>query len=348
MQHDHHHGDHRAQHEHADAPAGTTMGKTMDNEELTDPVCGMSVSMESPHRANWEGAEFYFCSAGCRTKFIAAPEQHLGHSRSKPEAGSKSTWYTCPMHPEVRQLGPGACPICGMALEPESGVREDDGPDPELIDFKRRFWVGAALSLPLLLLTMGPMLGLGGVREIFGERATLWIELALGTPVVFYSGWPFLGRGWRSFRTMKLNMFSLIAMGVMAAWGFSVTAVLMPGLFPDGFRDADGHVGVYFEAASVIVTLVLLGQIMELRAREGTGKAIRALMGMAATSARVVRDDGSEEEVPLDQVVSGDRLRVRPGDKVPVDGVVVEGRSSIDESMITGEPVPVEKTPETN
>ena len=252
--------------------------------------------------------------------------------------------YTCPMHPTVRQTEPGSCPICGMGLELESAAMAGDGPNPELVDFTRRFWIGTVLTLPLLVLTMGPYLGVPEVREIFGERATLWIELVLGTPVVLWCGWPFLVRGWNSFQTMNLNMFSLIGMGVMAAWLFSVVAVLSPGIFPDGFRDPEGHVGVYFEAAAVIVTLVLLGQVMELRAREGTGKAIRALLDMAAKTARVIRDDGTEEEIPLEDVQVGDRLRVRPGDKVPVDGVVLDGRSSVDESMISGEPVPVEKT----
>ena len=221
----------------------------------------------------------------------------------------------------------------------------EEGPNPELADFTRRFRVGAALTIPLLVLAMGPFLGLGAVREVFGERGSLWAELILGTPVVLWSGLPFLARGWTSFRTMRLNMFSLIAMGVMAAWLYSVVAVGAPGIFPAGFRDAQGNVGVYFEAAAVIVTLVLLGQLMELRARQGTGKAIRALLDMAAKAARVIRDDGREEEIPLDHVQPGDRLRLRPGDKVPVDGRVVEGRSFVDESMITGEPIPVEKTP---
>ena len=251
--------------------------------------------------------------------------------------------YTCPMHPQVRQPGPGSCPICGMGLELESAAMAEDGPNPELVDFTRRFWVGAVLTIPLLILTMGPYVGFPGVREIFGERTTLWIELVLGTPVVLWCGWPFLERGWNSFRTMNLNMFSLIGMGVIAAWIFSVVAVLAPSIFPNGFRDENGHVGVYFEAAAVIVTLVLLGQVMELRAREGTGKAIRALLDMAAKTARAIRDDGSEEEIALEDVQIGDRLRVRPGDKVPVDGMVIDGRSSVDESMITGEPVPVEK-----
>ena len=251
--------------------------------------------------------------------------------------------YTCPMHPQVRQPKMGSCPICGMGLELESAAMAEEGPNPELVDFTRRFWVGTILTIPLLVMTMGPYLGWSGVREIFGERTTLWIELALGTPVVLWSGWPFLVRGWNSFRTWNLNMFSLIGMGVLAAWLFSVVAVIAPDIFPEGFRDAEGHVGVYFEAAAVIVTLVLLGQVMELRAREGTGKAIRALLDLAAKTARVIRDDGSEEEIPLEHVHVGDRLRVRPGEKVPVDGEVVDGRSSVDESMITGEPVPVEK-----
>ena len=231
-----------------------------------------------------------------------------------------------------------------MGLELESGVPGDEGPNPELVDFTRRFWVGTVLTIPLLVLTMGPFVGFPAVRTFFGESTTQWIELILATPVVLWCGWPFLERGWISFRTLNLNMFSLIGMGVLAAWLFSVVAVLAPDIFPDGFRDSEGHVGVYFEAAAVIVTLVLLGQVMELRAREGTGKAIRALLDMAAKTARVIRDDGSEEEIPLEDVQVGDRLRVRPGDKVPVDGVVLDGRSSVDESMISGEPVPVEKT----
>ncbi len=278
---------------------------------------------------------------------------HCGHSSAAPGAASgdfdkvppgySGPVYTCPMHPQVRQTSAGSCPICGMGLELESAAMADDGPNPELIDFTRRFWIGAIFTVPLLVLTMVPYLGLGGLRDVLGERGTLWLELVLGTPVVLWCGWPLLWRGWVSFRTMRLNMFSLIAMGVMAAWLFSVVAVIAPGIFPPGFRDAEGHVGVYFEAAAVIVTLVVLGQVMELRAREGTGKAIRALLDLAAKTARIVRDDGTEEEIPLEDVRVGDRLRVRPGDKVPVDGTVIDGRSSVDESMITGEPVPVEK-----
>lgn len=257
--------------------------------------------------------------------------------------GYNGAVYTCPMHPEVRQPKMGSCPLCGMGLELESAAMVAEGPNPELVDFTRRFWIGAFLTLPLLVLTMGPFLGWPGVRDILGERNTLWVEFVLGTPVVLWCGWPFLERGWNSFKTWNLNMFSLIAMGVSAAWVFSVVAIGAPDIFPDGFRDAEGHVGVYFEAAAVIVTLVLLGQVMELRAREGTGKAIRALLDLAAKTARVIREDGTEDEIPLEEVAVGDRIRVRPGEKVPVDGVVLKGRSSIDESMITGEPVPVEK-----
>ena len=259
-------------------------------------------------------------------------------------AGYAGPVYTCPMHSQVRQPHPGSCPICGMGLELESAAMADDGPNPELVDFTRRFWIGAVLTVPLLVLTMGPLVGLGFVREALGERTAIWTEFVLGTPVVLWCGWPFLVRGWNSFRTRNLNMFSLIAMGVVAAYVFSVVALFAPHVFPSGFRDAQGHVGVYFEAAAVIIVLVLLGQVMELRAREGTGKAIRALLDLAAKTATRLGYDGNEEDIPLEDVAVGDRLRVRPGDKVPVDGVVLDGRSSVDESMITGEPVPVEKT----
>ncbi len=296
------------------------------------PKCGMHLVPQDEASASHDHAHGHGAGpAELDGKYDTVPLDHEG------------AVYTCPMHAEVRQTHPGSCPICGMGLELESAAMVEDGPNSELVDFTRRFWVGTILSIPLLVFTMGPFIGFPGVRDIFGERGTLWIEMILGTPVVWWCGWPFLVRGWNSFRTMNLNMFSLIAMGVMAAWLFSVVAVLVPDIFPDGFRDEQGHVGVYFEAAAVIVTLVLLGQVMELRAREGTGKAIRTLLDMAAKSARVIREDGSEEEIALEDVVVGDRLRVRPGDKVPVDGVVAEGRSSIDESMITGEPIPVEK-----
>ena len=254
----------------------------------------------------------------------------------------EGTIYTCPMHPQIEQIGPGTCPICGMALEPKGIPAGDEGPNPELVDFRRRFKVGVALTVPLVILAMGPMVGLP-VDAWLGARAARWLELILATPVVLWCGWPFLERGWRSFRTMNLNMFSLIAMGVTAAYLFSLVAVLAPGIFPAGFRDHSGQVGVYFEAAAVIIVLVLLGQILELGARERTGSAIRALMGLAPKTARILRDDGREDEIALEDVAVGDRLRVRPGEKVPVDGAVVEGRSSVDESMLTGEPLAVEK-----
>ncbi|MEM7693199.1 MAG: copper-translocating P-type ATPase [Pseudomonadota bacterium] len=300
------------------------------------PKCGMGLASAGrpddhrKHRSHGGASEVYPATPGA---YDSVPQ------------GYEGPVYTCPMHPGVRRTEPGSCPICGMGLELESAAMAEEGPNPELVDFTRRFWVGTVLTLPLLVLTMGPFVGIPGVRNILGERTTLWIELGLGTPVVFWCGWPFLVRGWNSFRTMRLNMFSLIAMGVSAAWIFSIAAVLVPSVFPAGFRDDEGHVGVYFEAAAVIVTLVLLGQVMELRAREGTGKAIRALLDMAAKTARVVNKDGTEVDVALEDVELGFRLRVRPGDKVPVDGIVVDGRSSVDESMITGEPLPVEKMP---
>jgi len=314
------------------------------NDYLTakDPVCGMSVDRASArHMAKHEGQRFYFCSEGCKTKFEAEPAKYLG-DRPAPEPMPEGTIYTCPMHPEIEQVGPGDCPLCGMALEPKGVPAGDEGPNPELVDFKRRFAIGAALTVPVLVLAMGPMVGLD-VGHWIGESTARWAELVLATPVILWSGWPFLVRGARSFRTMNLNMFSLIGMGVAAAYVFSVVAVLAPGLFPEGFRDHGGQVGVYFEAGAVIVVLVLLGQILELGARERTGAAIRALLDLAAKTARVIRADGREEEIPLEDVKVGDRLRVRPGEKIPVDGEVVEGRSSVDESMISGEPVPVEK-----
>ncbi|MEZ5933083.1 MAG: heavy metal translocating P-type ATPase [Alphaproteobacteria bacterium] len=325
--------EHHAVHDHDDHDARTV-----------DPVCGMRVDAESAkHHTTFDGKDFYFCSARCREKFEQAPNDYLGE-RPAPEPMPEGTKYTCPMHPEIVRDAPGDCPICGMALEPMGVPAADEGPNPELIDFRRRFWVGAVLTIPLLALTMGPLVGLGFLREALGERLAMWVELVLATPVILWSGWPFFVRGVKSVVNRSLNMFTLIAMGVGAAYLFSLVAVLLPGIFPDGFRDAEGHVGVYFEAGAVIVVLVLLGQIMELGARERTGAAIRALLDLAPKTARVIREDGREEEVPLETVAVGDRLRVRPGDKVPVDGVVTEGRSSVDESMISGEPVPVEKT----
>ncbi len=312
---------------------------------VKDPVCGMSVKLDAGKPSlEHKGETYHFCSQGCQDKFSGDPEHYLSGAHKKVDENlPEGTKYTCPMHPEIITDGPEDCPICGMALEPMGIPTGDEGPNPELVDFKRRFLVGGVLTIPLLVLTMGPYVGLGFVREIFGERMTLWIELALGTPVILWAGWPFFVRGVKSVISGNLNMFTLIAMGVGAAYAFSVVAVLVPGIFPDGFRDADGNVGVYFEAGAVIVVLVLLGQLMELGARERTGTAIRALLDLAAKTARVIRPDGNEEEIPLEDVQVGDNLRIRPGDKVPVDGVVVEGRSSIDESMISGEPLPVEK-----
>ena len=312
----------------------------------TDPVCGMTVERAAArHVARHEGQRFYFCSAGCQAKFEAEPAKYLEGrpAAQSPEAsGPAGTQYTCPMHPEIVQDGPGDCPLCGMALEPMGVPSGDEGPNPELVDFTRRFWIGAALTLPVLVLAMAPHLGLP-LRAWMGEGAASWLELVLATPVVLWAGWPFFLRGWKSLVNRSLNMFTLIAMGVGAAYVFSLVATVAPQLFPAGFRDAHGNVGVYYEAAAVIVVLVLLGQVLELRARERTGGAIRALLDLAAKTARVVRPDGREEEIPLEDVKLGDRLRVRPGDKVPVDGTVVEGHSSVDESMLTGEPLPVEK-----
>ncbi len=312
-----------------------------------DPVCGMDVPLDAGKpTAEHAGRTFHFCSQKCHDKFVADPARYAAATapeRPAPSGPKPGTKYTCPMHPEIVRDAPGSCPICGMALEPMGVPAEIEGPNPELVDFTRRLWIATAFTLPLLILTMGPLLGLGLVRDAIGERGALWVEVVLGTPVILWAGWPFFVRGYQSFRTLNLNMFSLIGMGVGAAYVFSIVAVAVPEIFPAGFRKDDGTVGVYFEAAAVIVTLVLLGQVMELRARERTGAAIRALLDLAAKTARVIRSNGTEEEIPLEDVQVGDRLRVRPGDKVPVDGVVVEGRSAIDESMITGEPLPVEK-----
>ena len=309
-------------------------------EEGSCPKCGMFLA---PEGESMDHAHHGHDHSGHSHAHGAATVGVKGGEYDTVPEGYTGTIYTCPMHAEVRHPGPGSCPICGMGLEPATVSAEDEGPNPELVDFTRRFWVGAVLTIPVLILAMGPFVGFTFFKELLGERTSLWLELVMSTPVILWSGWPFFVRGYHSFRTMNLNMFSLIGMGVGAAYVFSILAVVAPQIFPEGFRDENGNVGVYFEAAAVIVTLVLLGQVMELRAREGTGKAIRALLDMAAKTAVVIRPDGTEEEIELDQVQLGDHLRVRPGDKVPVDGVVVEGRSSVDESMITGEPVPVEK-----
>ena len=308
-------------------------------ERVIDPVCGMTVDPHTAkHRADYRGHTYYFCSAGCRAKFVADPQKYLGARQA--ETVPEGTIYTCPMHPQIRQVGPGSCPICGMALEPEIAGTET-GPNPELVDMTRRFWIGLVLSLPVVALEMGGHLT--NLHMLLGKNLSNWIQFVLATPVVLWAGWPFFVRGWQSLVTRNLNMFTLIAMGTGVAWLYSVVAALMPNLFPAAFRDAEGAVAVYFEAAAVITVLVLLGQVLELRAREATSGAIRALLDLAPKTARRVKGDGSDEEVSLDTIQVGDRLRVRPGDKVPVDGVVLEGRSALDESMVTGESMPVTK-----
>ncbi len=316
-----------------------------DTPVVTDPVCGMDVRLGAgkPHLEH-AGEDYHFCSQRCHDRFEADPEHFLSGAHLQAyEDMPEGTQYTCPMDPEIITDEPGDCPICGMALEPMGINLADQGPNPELVDFTRRFWIGALLTLPVFLLAMGPMIGLGFFRSWIGEAAAGWVELLLATPVVVWAGRPFFERGGKSVISGNLNMFTLIAIGVGAAYVFSLVAVIAPGVFPEAFRHGDGHVAVYFEAAAVIIVLVLLGQLMELQAREKTGSAIRALLDLAPKTALRLNEDGSEEEVELDALRAGDHLRVRPGEKVPVDGVVVSGRSSIDESMITGEPVPVEK-----
>ena len=310
--------------------------------EATDPVCGMRVDpVTAKHVANHEGKPFYFCSAGCRAKFVADPSPYLSPLTQEPKPAPAGTIYTCPMHPEVRQVGPGACPICGMALEPLE-VTAEAGPNPELADMSRRFWVALALTGPVFALEMGGHL-FGLDHQLGGQQVSNWVQLALATPVVLWSGAPFFARGWRSVLSRNLNMFTLIALGTGVAWLYSLVATVAPQAFPADLRAHDGAMPVYFEAAAVITVLVLLGQVLELRARESTGGAIRALLDLAPKLARRIAADGSESEVPLEQVAVGERLRVRPGEKIPVDGEVVEGRSAVDESMVTGESLPVTK-----
>ena len=296
----------------------------------------------TPHKTTFEGREVFFCSAGCAAKFAKEPDRYTTSAPEPKPAAPAGTIYTCPMHPQIRQVGPGSCPICGMALEPEL-VTADSGPNPELKDMTRRFWVGLALTVPVFALEMGGHLT--GLMMLMDGRTSAWVQFALATPVVLWSGWPFFERGARSLVNRSLNMFTLIAMGVGVAWLYSVVATLAPQIFPPAFRDADGSVAVYFEAAAVITVLVLLGQVLELRAREQTSGAIKALLDLAPKTARRIREDGSDEEVTLDRIGVGDRLRVRPGEKTPVDGEVLEGRVSIDESMVTGESMPVTKEP---
>ncbi len=350
-----------------------------------DPVCGMSVDGDAEHRLEHGGAAWLFCSAGCRERFAAEPERFTGgeparQATHRPAAAADAE-HTCPMHPEVRQEGPGDCPDCGMALEPAAPaassrrvewtcpmhpeiVRDAPGDcpicgmaleprtvageaeeNPELASMTRRFWVGAALSLPLLVLAMAHDFGLDAVARLLPGRALSWVQLGLATPVVLWGGWPFFVRAWRSVVNRSLNMFTLIGLGVAVAYGYSLVATLAPELFPESFRGPEGRVGVYFEAAAVITTLVLLGQVLELRARHRTGAAIRSLLDLAPPTARRVEQDGSERDVPLAEVRVGELLRVRPGERVPVDGVVEEGSGAVDESMVTGESMPVGKQP---
>jgi Cu+-exporting ATPase len=310
------------------------------NAPVRDPVCGMSVDPgTSEHRFDYRGETYHFCSAGCRTKFIGDPAQYLDNSRPKA-AVQEGTIYTCPMHPQIRQVGPGNCPICGMALEPEV-ANLDARPNAELADMTRRFWVGLALALPAVVLEMGGHLvgGHGWVDQTLSN----WIQLVFATPVVVWAGWPFFVRGWQSLLTRNLNMFTLIAMGTGVAYVYSLVGTLAPDIFPATFRGHGGAVAVYFEAAAVITVLVLLGQVLELRAREATSGAIKALLQLAPKTARRIDNDGADHEVPIDSLKVGDKLRVRPGEKVPVDGIILEGRSALDESLVTGESMPVTK-----
>jgi P-type Cu+ transporter len=308
-----------------------------------DPVCGMKVDpASSAHRHIHGGRLYHFCSARCLTKFVEQPEKTLSR-RGHPPTSAAGAVYTCPMHPQIRQTGPGSCPICGMALEPVT-TGEDAGPSPELIDMTRRFWIGAALSVPVVILEMGAHVPGPNLHHFVSPQLSIWVQFLLATPVVLWAGWPFFVRGWASVRNRSLNMFSLIALGIGTAYLYSLAATFAPALFPENLRQ-DGVIPVYYEAAAIITVLVLLGQVLELRAREHTSGAIRALLNLAPKIARRIRADGGDEDVPLETVQVGDRLRVRPGDSVPVDGVVLEGRSAIDESIVTGESMPVEKAP---
>ncbi len=328
--HDHHH--------HPHAQSGN-VGEATHLEK--DPVCGMNVDFGSAkHSAGYGGHTYYFCSPGCKTKFVADPASYVA-AKPKPLAPApEGAIYTCPMHPEIRQTGPGNCPLCGMALEPDL-ASADSGPNPALADMTRRFSIALALSLPVVVLEMGGHLF--NLHMLIAQKTSNWVQFVLATPVVLWAGWPFFARGARSLATRNLNMFTLIAMGTGVAWAYSVVATFAPGLFPQAFRGADGSVAIYFEAAAVITVLVLLGQVLELRAREQTSNAIKALLGLAPKTARRVRGDNTDEEVPLDGIAVGDRLRVRPGEKVPVDGVILEGRATLDESLVTGESMPVGK-----
>jgi P-type Cu+ transporter len=354
LDHDHAHGEHAHESAHAGRHHGEAAvspcrggqhgdaGKAAAAAAI-DPVCGMRVDpATAKHHCTYKSEDYFFCSGRCRDRFEAEPEKFLQPKQAEPASPAGAT-YTCPMHPEVRQVGPGSCPICGMALEPEQ-VSLDDAPDPELADMTRRFWIALALTLPVFAIEMGSHLGL---MHLVPPAWSNWISLALSTPVVLWAGVPFFVRGWNSLVTRNLNMFTLIAMGTGVAWAYSVVGTLAPQWFPAAFRDRHGVVAVYFEAAAVITVLVLLGQVLELRARARTSGAIRALLGLAPKTARRIGVQGLEgngdEDVAIDAIAIGDRLRVRPGEKIPVDGVVIEGNSFVDESMVTGESMPVLK-----
>jgi Cu+-exporting ATPase len=351
--------------------------------EVTDPVCGMSFgASEAAGSVDHDGRTYYFWSQNCLEKFRAAPEKYLNsaYASGSESGGRADVQYTCPMHPEIRQSGPGSCPKCGMALEPATPsapatrteytcpmhpeiVRSEPGScpicgmaleprhvtgeevNPELVDMKRRFWISVALTVPILMFMISELIPGDPLLHAIGMRASQWVQFALATPVVLWGGWPFFERAWESLRNRSLNMFTLIGLGTGSAYGYSVFALLFPDAIPTSFRNMDGQIAVYFEPASVITTLVLLGQVLELRARSRTSSAIKALLGLAPKTARVIKPDGVEQDVPIEQISIGDKIRVRPGEKVPVDGEVVEGKSSVDESMITGEPIPVEKSP---
>jgi P-type Cu+ transporter len=327
MEHDHHHAA-------PDIPAGT---KT-----ATDPVCGMTVAVKPDGRhAEFQHETFHFCSEKCQTKFKADPWFYAsGHAAGQKKAAPANVQYTCPMHPEIIRDAPGACPICGMALEP---MLPTDAPSEELTDFTRRMWISAAAAVPLIILTMGELVALPA-RDWIGHQMASYLEFVLATPIILWAALPFFKRGWDSITNRSLNMWTLISIGVAAAWIYSLVATFLPGVFPEAYRMGHG-VGTYYEAAVVIVALVFVGQVLELRARERTGDAIRALLDLAPKTARRILPDGTEYDAPLENILAGDRLRVRPGDAVPVDGTVIEGRSSLDESMLTGESMPVEKGP---
>lgn len=318
----------------------TSPAASAEDKPYTDPVCGMKAAANPDKSAVHEGQTYYFCSKGCVSKFNADPMRYLSPERKNEPTGPADAVYTCPMDPEITQVGPGSCPICGMALEPMQATMEED--TTELDDMTRRFWFSLVLSLPLLLLSMGELIGVD-TAAMLGHSTNAWLQGLLATPVVWWFGWPFLERGAQSFKSGHLNMFSLIAMGVMAAWLFSAIGLLFPQALPEAFR-MQGMAPLYFEAAAVIVALVLLGQVLELRARSRTNAAVKALLALTPISAIKIFADGSEREVALDQVQIGDLLRVRPGSNIPVDGKVTAGESTVDESMLTGEPLPVQKS----